>query len=94
MRCRPGRTNAPTAETAAFAVEHGDRSVELDALPPQVLQQLITDTIEDEIDHRAWQRVKHAEAIERQGLADLADYFLDGDATAKLRELTQFLGDH
>ena len=57
-----------------FVAEHGDRAVELDALPPDVLRSLIRQAIEAEItDPDAWQEQIDQEAEERVKLGEWAD---------------------
>ncbi len=66
---RPSK--ASDSRHAAFVAQHGDASVELDALPPNVLTDLVRRSIWDMIDDDAWERAEEAEALERQTLASL-----------------------
>ncbi len=69
----PTRPGKPTdSRHAAFVREFGDRCVELDALPPDVLEGLIRDVIEANIDWAEWGRMHRNEAAERRTLASLA----------------------
>lgn len=67
---RPGK--GTDSRHAAFAAQFGDASVELDALPPDVLTDLVDDAIAGEVDAAAWARVAAVEALERGTLASLA----------------------
>lgn len=57
---------------AGFAARFGGASVELDALPPNALTQLVTLSIESEIDREAWAKVMEAETLEVDTLASIA----------------------
>ena len=48
-----------------------DASVELDALPPDVLTDLVAECIEREIDGDAWARAEDVEDLERETLASI-----------------------
>ena len=56
----------------AFAAQYGDESVELDALPPGVLEGLVRDCLTENIDPAIWEQLEVAEESERATLADLA----------------------
>jgi hypothetical protein len=62
----PAKVTDPRA--AAYIAEHGDESWEVDALPPQVLTQLINDAIEAEIDTDALQEILDKEESDREVL--------------------------
>ncbi|MDQ6891531.1 MAG: hypothetical protein M3167_02495 [Acidobacteriota bacterium] len=54
---------------AGFKAEYGTRAVELDALPPDVLQELVREAVESAIEDReAWDRVMAAEKAERESV--------------------------
>lgn len=67
---RPGKRT--DTRHAAFSAEFGDASVELDAMPPNLLEALVDDAIAGQIDRDAWARLQLIEEKERQSLADLA----------------------
>lgn len=67
---RPGKWT--DSRHAKFAARYGDACVELDALPPDVLTTLVEERILATIDVAAWQRVREAEALERETLASIA----------------------
>lgn len=67
---RPGKRS--DSRQAAFAARFGDASVELDALPPDILTDLVEDAIRGEIDADAWERMAAVETLERETLASLA----------------------
>jgi len=67
---RPGKTS--DSRHAAFAAQFGGASVELDALPPDVLVALVEDCIESQIDADSWQRAKEVERLELKTFASLA----------------------
>jgi hypothetical protein len=57
---------------AAFAARYGDASVELDALPPNVLTAMVRTAIQSEIDRKAWAKTQEIEAQERKTFESLA----------------------
>lgn len=67
---RPGKWS--DSRQAAFAARYGDASVELDALPPDVLTDLVENRIVSTIDVAAWRRAAKVEDLERQTLESLA----------------------
>jgi hypothetical protein len=67
----PDYTKKTDSRAKSFVKEHGDIAVELDALPVKVLQQKIRDSIEDNIDLEALEKIKAVENKERQELANL-----------------------
>lgn len=66
---RPGKRS--DTRHAAFAKRFGDASVELDAVPPDVLTDLVATAIEAHMDEAEWFRMRDVERAERQTLADL-----------------------
>ncbi len=66
----PGKRS--DSQHAAFARTFGDASVELDALPPDILTGLVTAAIESEIDVDAWHAAMEVELLERRTLASIA----------------------
>jgi hypothetical protein len=67
---RPGKTT--DTRHAAFAEVYGDASVELDALPPDVLSSIVRSAIESEIDMGEWDTLRDIERMERMTLASLS----------------------
>ena len=63
---RPGKQS--DSQQAKFAAEFGDASVEVDALPPDVLTAIVTNAITSRIDWVKWDADKQAEEIERASL--------------------------
>lgn len=70
---RPGKRT--DSRHAAFVETYGsDASVELDALPPNILERLVTNAIVKGIqDIDEWQRMKDIERLERKTLASLLE---------------------
>jgi hypothetical protein len=62
---RPMKTGRGTHGGAKFAEEHGDRAVELDAIRPDLLRQLVSDAIEDHADPRQIEYLKNLEREEK-----------------------------
>jgi hypothetical protein len=67
----PAKTTDP--RYAAYIREHGTESWELDALSPEVLDQLARDAIEAELDHDAWAEALEFERDNRDKLAALVE---------------------
>ncbi len=68
---RPGK--ASDSRQAGFAQRFGGASVELDALPPDALTDLVATAIEGQIDQGSWDRVEQIEELERETLASLVE---------------------
>jgi hypothetical protein len=64
---RPGKLS--DSRHRKFAAEFGDASVELDALPPGVLTQMVRESIEECIAGDEWEKARRIEALERKTLA-------------------------
>jgi hypothetical protein len=62
---------ATASRRAAFIAEHGDRCVELDALPVDVLRERIESEVQERMDLKALAVVKKQEKQERQRLVTL-----------------------
>ena len=75
---RPGK--ATDSRHAAFVREFGDACVELDALRPDVLEEMVRDAIREHIDWDEWNRVFLVEDGERRTLASLVDAWRDQGA--------------
>lgn len=54
-----------------FVAEYGDNVVELDALPPEVLQKLVRDSIEQNIDWKKWKAIEDEEQREQAKLEEI-----------------------
>ena len=67
---RPGKRS--DGRRAAFAARFGDASVELDALPPDVLSDLVETAIVSMIDRDRWAAAREVEDLERETLESLA----------------------
>ncbi len=81
---RPGKTS--DSRHSAFAARYGDASVELDALPPNVLTELVRRAIWNMIDDDAWERAEEVEALERQTLASITSIPWQAGAVYHLSE--------
>ena len=67
----PAPAKPTDSRTAGFLAEHGDGTVELDALPPDVLRSLIRQAIEGEItDPDDWQEQLRIEQQEQRELLE------------------------
>ncbi len=62
-------TKKSDSRAAGFIREFGDAAIELDALPPAALEQLVRRAIEQHIDWDAWQRGELADELQRQTLS-------------------------
>ena len=67
---RPGKRS--DSRHAAFAAAFGDASVELDALPPDALTDLVEGAVLSRIDRGAWYAAEAVEELERATFASLA----------------------
>jgi hypothetical protein len=54
-----------------YIAEHGDKCIEIDALPPNEIRQRLRQTIESHIDQAEWQRLKKNEALEREAITTI-----------------------
>jgi hypothetical protein len=66
---RPGKEKDPNA--GEFKRRFGDRCVELDAIPPNILRSLVRERLESHMDSEYLRRLKLAEKEERRGLRDI-----------------------
>lgn len=73
----PNPAKLTDSRAADYISEHGDSSWELDALPPDTLDNLIRDSISDYLDHDLYNEVVRTETEERKRLAELADNWTD-----------------
>lgn len=62
-----------------YIAEHGDQSWELDALPPNVLDQLLRDTLEEFIDRDAYDDIVEQEDKDKSALRRFANKFKNED---------------
>lgn len=67
---RPGKKT--DSRHKRFADEYGDHAVELDALPPDVLVQLVEACIRQHINPHLWHAAERTEHLERETLASIA----------------------
>jgi hypothetical protein len=71
-RLPPAPAKQTDSRTPGFLAAHGAGTVELDALPPDVLERLIVEAVEREIDEpEAWEEEQRREAVERRALAKI-----------------------
>jgi hypothetical protein len=73
---RPAKTSDPEAH------KNPDWAVELDAIDPDTLKQLVQDAILRHVDARAWEVEEKVEAEEREGLLALASAWRNGNGAA------------
>lgn len=71
----PMPTKRQDSRAEGFIAEHGDRSVELDALPPDVLQTLVRDGVASLTDPNLWNLQVEKETAEQAKLTDLVDTY-------------------
>ena len=71
---------------AAFVAQFGDATVELDALPPSVLVDLVETAILSMIEHEEWARAREIEELERETLASLVALPFAAGETYRLTE--------
>lgn len=77
----PAMGKATDSRSGSFVARHGELvQVELDALPPDVLQQLYTDAIDEYWDTSAYDAVVARERGERERLREFAEGLDDEDA--------------
>jgi hypothetical protein len=62
----------PTKKTDSRSKGFGSESVEVDAIPPEQLRELVRSKITRHIDAEAYHRMQNVEAAEREALANLA----------------------
>ena len=67
----PAPAKRSDTRAAAFIAEHGDRAVELDALPPDALQDLVRCAITENLDITIWERECLTEVTEKRDLESL-----------------------
>ena len=75
----PAKTSDPRYEW--FKRNYGDKATELDALPPEILRQLVENAIIENIDMNAWKETEHIEREERRRIKEIVQ---------KLREELDF----
>lgn len=64
----PAKVTDPRAD--AYIKKFGDKSWEVDALPPEVLRRVIEGRLEELVDPRAMERIKAEEQLDKQQLRD------------------------
>ena len=67
----PAPAKRSDSRAAAFMAKHGDMAVELDALPPNVLQELVRDNVEQFFDKSAFEQQVEIEREEQTKLGRL-----------------------
>ena len=67
----PDFTKSTDSRQAAFVAQHGDISVELDALPIQILRSRIREAVESHMDLDALEETKQQEAQDQETIDDL-----------------------
>lgn len=71
----PNPVKISDSKAAKYMAQYGEESWELDALPPQVLHQLIEDAWREYYDEAAWKSVLRKEAQFRKVLAGMNEHF-------------------
>ena len=66
-------TKKADSRTAKYLEQFGDECWELDAYPPDQLMELITHSVEEEVDLEAWEQVETLEAEEKNKIEDGVD---------------------
>ena len=66
---RPGK--ASDSRHSRFAAAYGDACVELDALPPDILEDYVREAIRSEIDPYVWRKTQEVEELERRTLESI-----------------------
>jgi hypothetical protein len=69
----------PTKKSDSRAKTFGERSVELDAIPPETLREQIQACIDRHLDPLAFERLKVVEAAEKDTLDTIVDRFREED---------------
>lgn len=73
----PNPAKITDSRAAAYIAEHGDESWELDALTPEVIEQLIRDNVEPYIDRDIMDEIKTAEERDKDLLRETSDRWDD-----------------
>jgi hypothetical protein len=68
---RPLAAKPSDSRTRAYRQVHGDRTIELDALPPDELRLRISNCVSQHIDFTEWVRLERVEATERETVKKL-----------------------
>lgn len=78
-RYRPPENPAKVTDSRAadYIARHGDKSWELDALEPSVLERLIEDEIETLVDEKVWHQTREEEKERRAVLSAMHDRYED-----------------
>jgi hypothetical protein len=67
----PVKATVSAARRKSYIASFGDRCVEVDALPPSEVRQLVRSAIESHIDQVEWRRLKEVERLEKQSIREL-----------------------
>lgn len=78
----------------SYAAEYGESSWELDALDPDVIDQLIEDALRDLIDQDAWDAAEAREAEAKEGLEKASDNWSGVARYLKYRHVNIHLPDY
>lgn len=81
----PAKLSDP--RSGKFVQAHGSTSWEVDALRPEVLNQILTDAIEDIIDIDMYEEVVSEEKADKDKLKKLKDQFFNDDTDTKEEEV-------
>ena len=71
----PAKTSDPRYKW--FSKAYGDEATELDALPPEILRQLVENAIIENIDMNAWREVERVEEDERKKIKEIIQELRD-----------------
>jgi hypothetical protein len=69
---RPLEAKESDSRYEKYVAKHGTTTVEIDALPPDVLRQRIRDAVGKHVDVDAWNRLARVERIEKESIRSLA----------------------
>jgi hypothetical protein len=73
-----GLLTRPTKKTDSRSKNFEGESIEVDAIPPQTLRQMVKRCIEQHIDRAALTRLLHNEELERQSIHEVFDAWKEG----------------
>src|SRR5262249_54079472 len=69
---RPLEVKRSDSRARKYIARFGTKTVELDAMPPNILRKLITDCIDKHIDADEWARLVRTEEVEQKSIDDFA----------------------
>lgn len=76
----PNPAKLSDSRAAAYIAKYGKNSWEVDALPPNVLQQIITTEVEARLDLDMMQRIVDREQLDKSKLREAAEQIMKGEA--------------